>query len=34
MTTGELFDFERGADLGLVNQIYEADTAAAFLEQV
>ena len=34
MTTGELFDFERGADLGLVNQIYEAETAAAFLEQV
>ncbi len=34
MTTGDLFDFERGADLGLVNQIYEADTAAAFLEQV
>jgi len=33
MTTGELFDFERGAGLGLVNHIYEAETAAAFLEQ-
>ncbi len=34
MTTGELFDFERGAQLGLVNHIYEAETVAAFLEQV
>jgi enoyl-CoA hydratase len=34
MTTGELFDFERGADLGLVNQIYEAENADAFVEQV
>ncbi|HEX8852670.1 MAG TPA: enoyl-CoA hydratase/isomerase family protein [Pyrinomonadaceae bacterium] len=34
MATGELFDFERGAELGLVNQIYEAETAAAFLERV
>jgi enoyl-CoA hydratase len=34
MATGELFDFERGAQLGLVNQVYEAETAAAFLEQV
>ncbi|MDT7603496.1 MAG: enoyl-CoA hydratase [Acidobacteriota bacterium] len=34
MTTGELFDFERGLDLGLVNHIYEADSAAAFMEQV
>jgi enoyl-CoA hydratase len=34
MATGELFDFERGAELGLVNQVYEADTAEAFLEQV
>src|SRR3954470_12668595 len=24
MTTGELFDFERGAELGLVNHLYEA----------
>jgi len=34
MTTGELFDFERGAELGLVNQIYEAETGAAFMQQV
>src|SRR3712207_2685025 len=34
MTTGELFDFERGAELGLVNHVYEAETADAFLEQV
>src|SRR5215204_2762845 len=34
MAAGELFDFERGAELGLVNQVFEADTAADFLEQV
>src|SRR5918999_969897 len=34
MTTGELFDFERGSELGLVNHIYEAATSASFLEQV
>jgi enoyl-CoA hydratase/carnithine racemase len=34
MTTGELFDFERGLDLGLVNHIYEADSAVAFMDQV
>src|SRR5919199_5494831 len=34
MATGELFDFERAAELGLVNQLFEADTAASFLEQV
>jgi enoyl-CoA hydratase len=34
MTTGELFDFERGAELGLVNHIYEAETNARFIEQV
>ncbi|MDQ3907211.1 MAG: enoyl-CoA hydratase/isomerase family protein [Acidobacteriota bacterium] len=34
MATGELFSFERGAELGLVNHIYEADTASAFLDQV
>src|SRR5437868_8172185 len=33
MATGELFDFERGAELGLVNHIYEADTGAAFMQQ-
>jgi enoyl-CoA hydratase/carnithine racemase len=34
MTTGELFDFERGLELGIVNDIYEADTGDAFMEQV
>jgi enoyl-CoA hydratase/carnithine racemase len=34
MTTGELFDFERGLELGLVNHIYEAETNAQFIEQV
>ena len=33
MTTGELFDFERGRELGLVNQVYEADSGEAFLRQ-
>ncbi|MDT4897848.1 MAG: enoyl-CoA hydratase [Acidobacteriota bacterium] len=34
MTTGELFDFERGEQLGLVNHIYEAESNEAFMEQV
>ena len=34
MTTGELFDFERGQQLGLVNHVLEAETHAAFMEQV
>jgi enoyl-CoA hydratase len=34
MTTGELFDFERGLELGLVNHIYEAGTGEAFMQQV
>lgn len=34
MTTGELFDFERGQELGLVNRIYEAATGEQFMEQV
>ena len=34
MATGQLFDFERGAELGIVNQIIEAATAEAFMEQV
>src|SRR5213082_2247828 len=33
LATGALFDFERGAELGLVNHIYAADTSAAFMEQ-
>src|SRR4051812_31351405 len=34
MATGELFDFEKGAELGLVNHIYEAETNDLFIEQV
>jgi enoyl-CoA hydratase len=34
MVTGELFDFEQGLDLGILNQIVEADTAEEFLKQV
>jgi enoyl-CoA hydratase len=34
MTTGELFDFEKGLDLGLINNIYEAETNAAFMQEV
>src|SRR2546423_10934012 len=34
IATGALFDFEPGAELGLVNHIYEAATAAAFSAQV
>jgi len=34
MTTGELFDFERGAELGIVNHVYEAETGGAFMRQV
>ncbi len=29
MATGQLFDFERGLELGLLNQIFDADTQAA-----
>jgi enoyl-CoA hydratase/carnithine racemase len=32
MATGELFSFEKGQELGLVNQIYDGDTP--FMEQV
>jgi enoyl-CoA hydratase/carnithine racemase len=34
MTTGELFDFERGEELGIVNHVYEAATGEAFMAQV
>jgi enoyl-CoA hydratase len=34
MTTGELFDFERGLELGLVNHIYEAASGEDFMQQV
>jgi enoyl-CoA hydratase/carnithine racemase len=34
MAAGELFDFERGHQLGIINDIYEAENAATFLERV
>jgi enoyl-CoA hydratase/carnithine racemase len=34
MATGELFDFERGLELGLVNQVLETGTADQFLQMV
>lgn len=34
MATGELFDFERGHQLGIINDIYETEDASTFLERV
>jgi enoyl-CoA hydratase len=34
MATGELFDFEVGRELGLINRLYVADTVESFTEQV
>jgi enoyl-CoA hydratase/carnithine racemase len=34
MAAGELFDFERGAELGLVNHVFESANASDFLAQV
>ena len=34
MAAGELFDFERGQSLGLVNQIFDAESSEAFMAQV
>lgn len=34
MATGALFDFEKGLELGILNQILEADTSDLFMEQV
>jgi enoyl-CoA hydratase len=34
MATGQLFDFERGLELGLLNQILEAETGDKFIELV
>ena len=34
MATGQLFDFERGLELGLLNQIFDAETAEQFSQQV
>src|SRR5712671_1075877 len=34
MATGELFDFERGLELGIVNQIIEAENGEQFSQQL
>lgn len=34
MATGELFAFERGQELGLINHIYDAETVEQFMQQV
>ena len=34
MAAGELFDFEKGETLGLLNQIFDADNGAGFMAQV
>ena len=34
MAGGELFDFALGKELGLINQIFEAENAASFQEQI
>jgi enoyl-CoA hydratase len=34
MATGELFNFEKGHELGLINHLYEAENAGKFKEQV
>src|SRR5437667_6665621 len=33
MATGELFDFERGRELGLVNQVLDSETVEDFMQQ-
>ena len=34
MATGELFDFERGQELGLVNQVLDSETVEDFMKRV
>jgi len=34
MATGELFDFEQGQELGLVNQVLDSETVEDFMKQV
>jgi enoyl-CoA hydratase len=34
MATGELFPFERGLELGLLNQIFDCETGEQFMQQV
>src|SRR3989449_11633162 len=33
MATGDMFSFEQGQELGLVNQIYDVDSGEKFMEQ-
>ena len=34
MATGELFDFETGRELGIIDRLYAADTSESFMQQV
>jgi enoyl-CoA hydratase len=34
MATGELFDFQRGVELGIVNKLFETETVAQFQQQI
>src|ERR1700751_1306255 len=34
MATGELFDFDRGHELGILNHVFEVTTAEEFMQQV
>src|SRR5690348_5230716 len=34
MATGQLFDFERGLELGILNQVFEAETRESFDQKV
>jgi enoyl-CoA hydratase len=34
MATGQLFDFERGLELGILNQVFEAETGEQFAQMV
>ncbi len=34
MATGQLFDFEKGLQLDLINQVFDAETGAEFMNQV
>jgi enoyl-CoA hydratase/carnithine racemase len=34
MASGELFDFERGQELGIINDVYDAENTTTFLEKV
>src|SRR5687767_10026429 len=34
MATGQLFDFERGAELGIINDLYETESVQAFSTRI